>query len=399
MSAGAVAARLSRALALTSLAPALFLAACAARGPGPNGPIAYGSRAGIASGAMIPASIGSVGASSASAAARDSDGESSFGPPRVVRSPWSLDGAAGETLQTDHFIIHTTDTTTWIGERLPAVMEAACATYRTALVDLPPARTALEMFVLASRAQWQALTLRELGGRGHALTRMGRGGFTFAGRAFLFDIGAADTMSLASHEGWHQFTQRSFAEPLPIWAEEGIATYMEGHRWRAGGGAGGTVTFNAWNNPERFDRLREAEGAAQLIALEMLLASTPEQMIGRGEAQGITYYAQVWALVHFLNEGEGGKYRAGFQRLIRDASSGALGTTMVAQMRSNGSLNSDRHGAVLILARSMSAQVFRTYITPDIAQAEGEYRAFVRRLVAPGSKQKITQGVSPTFEF
>jgi hypothetical protein len=41
-----------------------------------------------------------------------------------------------------------------------------------------------------------------------------------------------------------------------------------------------------------------------------LTRSTPQELIARDANAALFYYAQVWALVHFLNEGEGGRSSA-----------------------------------------------------------------------------------------
>lgn len=311
----------------------------------------------------------------------------------VIRNvaPWGFLGYDGQAVVTDHFIIRTTDRSTAIGERLPGMMEAALTHYMTALADLPKPTAPLEMFVLATRTQWQQITLQHLGERGRSLSRIGRGGYTVGGQAFLFDIGPSDTMSIASHEGWHQYTQKTFGESLPIWAEEGIATFMEGHRWTGSG-----VSFSGWSNIERFDRLREAEGNGTLLPLETILNSSPDQILAMGNDAAVTYYAQVWALTHFLREGEQSKYLGPMQTMLTDAAGGHLGTRVIHTLRTSGQLqqHTDRRG-VFLLARTLGSQVFRTYINADLNQAESEYRMFVKRIVATGARQRIVAGQSP----
>lgn len=308
------------------------------------------------------------------------------GPVRAVE-PWSFGDSAGRVIRTDHFNIHTTVYSAVVAGRLPGFLESALDHYTTALVNLPQPSARLDTFVMGSRREWVNLTLRDLGERGRTLLQIQRGGFALDGRAYLFDIGAADTLAIAAHEGWHQYTQRTFQERLPLWAEEGIATYMEGHRW-----AGARVEFAPWSNTERFDRLREAAAAGQLLPLEDLLSGTTAKVLSGGGEAATAYYAQVWALIHFLNEGAGGAYRPALHRLITDAATGRLGAAVVLGTRQR---EGDHRSSSLLIARGYGPQVFRVYFGKDPAAVEAEFRAFIRQTVSTGSRQAVNDGRSP----
>jgi hypothetical protein len=306
----------------------------------------------------------------------------------VIRSvqPWSFGSSTGQAVTTDRFVIYITERDPLIAQRLPGFMEAAADHYTRALGDLPQPPDRLEMFVMSGRQEWRRLVLSMLGSKAQAaVNAITRGGMTFAGRAYLFDIGSTDTMSLASHEGWHQYTQRTFVEPLPVWLEEGIASYMEGHRW-----SGYSVTFAGWANIERFDQLRRAVANRQLLSLPDLLNSSPNQLVEHGNGtEALTYYAQVWSLVHFLREGADGRYREGFERLLRDAATGHLSRTVAAELSAQG-VRPPAGG----LSRN-SGLVFQAYFGADLGKAAAEYRAFVTAVVQTGSRQNVVQGLSP----
>ncbi len=309
-------------------------------------------------------------------------------PPAVLRvDPWSFDEQPGRVFHTATFSIYTTERAPIITNRLPAFMEGALDHYTTAVAPLPRPSRRLESFVMGSRAQWQRLTLTMLGERGRSLTYIERGGFASGGRAFLFDIGDADTLSLASHEGWHQFTQSTFAQRLPTWAEEGIATFMEGYRW-----TGDRATFSGWANVERFDHLREAVARGEVLSLSEVLSSTPEGLMQRGFQGPVTYYSQLWTLIHFLREGEGGKHRVQFQRLVSDAAAGRLGLAVSVQLN-------DARAAGLLATSGVAGgtTVFLAYFG-DPAALEPAYRAFVAQVLATGARQAIVEGRSPLAE-
>jgi hypothetical protein len=245
------------------------------------------------------------------------------------------------------------------------------------------------VFVMSSRPQWERLTLRMLGSAGVPVTTaIERGGFTTGGRAFLFDIGAADTFSIAAHEGWHQFSQLTLRERLPMWLEEGLATFFEGHRW-----IGPDVVFLPWCNLERFDRLREAAtprrpgGPTGLLGLRELMAASPQGLMsGATPGAGLTYYAQVWALVHFLREGQGGRHRRGLEQLLADAARGTLSRALA---------QSAPPGRSPMLPDAQTAAIIRAYFGGDVDALERGYTEFVSDLVRPGTRGEIVEGRSP----
>jgi hypothetical protein len=243
-----------------------------------------------------------------------------------------------------------------------------------------------------------------MGPQAEVFLRIPRGGYASGGRGVFYDIGAQDTLSIAAHEGWHQYTQRTFKETLPIWLEEGIATTMEGHRWD-----GSSAVFLAWSNLERFDQLRAAAAKGSLFPLEALLATSPQELLGSpivpngaapsapppkpakslGTDAALTYYAQIWALVEFLKEGENGKYNASLRLLVSDAAAGRMGATVAANADPN------RSGRVPSMMLRQGPAVFAAYFTGDLNQIDNEYSRFVEQIVRPGSRGPIVDGRSP----
>ncbi len=302
----------------------------------------------------------------------------------VAASPWAFESAEGRQFTTTHFNIFTTEKGDAIVSRLPTFVESAISNYTSAIAPLPQPAGRMNTYVMDTRAQWVRLTLLNFGDQGQRLIQIPRGGFAARGQAFLFDIGSGDTLLIAAHEGWHQYTQSTFRERLPIWAEEGIATFMEGHRW-----TGREVKFQPWFNVERFDRLRDAHAAGELLTLEELLTYTTDGLLISSDNRAITWYAQVWSLVHFLREGEGGKYRGAFARMLSDAAQGQLGQVVVAGV----ARRPDTRPA--LLAGQTGPAVFRAYFEPDLSKAQREYSAFVSRIVGSGARQNVVSGQSP----
>ncbi len=305
--------------------------------------------------------------------------------------PWSFNATEGRLVRTPHYRLFTTQADTVLNARVPHFLETALTVYRTGITGpsaaLPEPELKLDTYILRTRSDWALLTRQMTGDQADLFLRIPRGGFAFGGKALLFDIGARDTIAIVSHEGWHQYTQRAFKRPLPVWIEEGMATYMEGHRFDGRG----TPEFLPWLNTERFDQLRRAQAAGTLMTLPALLDSAPQSLLsGAGSANpngdALVYYAQVWALTHFLAEGAGGRYHAPLATLLRDAATGDIDAQL---SRTFGSADARR-----VLAMRRGPGVFTAYFG-DLGAAADAYDAFIKRLVHPGSRNAIVEGVSP----
>ncbi len=292
---------------------------------------------------------------------------------------WTYGQSQGQVIRTVHYRIYTTSENAVLRSRLPSFLEHALAHYRSAIIPLPPPPLRLDVYMMQNRPQWDRLTRQLMGDQAATLTQIPRGGYASRGIGVFYDIGLFDTMAIAAHESWHQYTQRVFKEMLPIWLEESLATYMEGHRWE-----GTTPLFVSWANVERFDQLRQAVSEGRLQSLEALIESRPQGFLGIGDDSVLTFYAQLWALSHFLLEGEGGKYASALRAIVADAAEGRMGRTVAVRL-------GDRAG---VLARS-GPGAFLAYFNEDLAGASREYATFVARLVEPGSRQRLVLGRSP----
>lgn len=302
--------------------------------------------------------------------------------------PWTFNSKPGQMMTTEHYRVFTTEARDSLVTRLPLFMETALFHYRVALTGdsapLPPPPIKLDTFILKSRPDWELLARQLLGDEAEPYLKIRRGGFAYAGRALLFDLGTYDTLAVTAHEGWHQYTQRTFDSSLPIWLEEGIATFMEGHRWA---GRGSRPSFMPWANHERFDQLRRASARGRLLPLADLLSAAPQELISAGSSEpGLDYYAQVWALTHFLNEGENARYRPALRQAVSDAATGRLPRVVAQRL-------SARAAGPMALRRGPS--VFAAYFNADLAEASAQYDSFVKTIVATGSRQMISAGQSP----
>ncbi|MFM7051030.1 MAG: DUF1570 domain-containing protein [Planctomycetota bacterium] len=305
--------------------------------------------------------------------------------------PWSFGTKRGECIDVGTHRLHSTLVDPVIRERMQVFLPTALDHYRSALIPLPAPDGPIDVYIFGERSDWMAYTRERLPHEAAMYERIGRGGYTIEGDAVLFDIGRWDTFTIAAHEGWHAYTQRVFRHPLPVWLEEGIACFMEGVR---GGVNGAPPTFIPWRNVERFSELRETMSRERFVPLEELVQGTPQDFLRDSRRTLLGYYAQTWALVHFLNEGEGGRYRKGLERLLDDAVAGRISSTIWESSRAG--TRNDRRMAI---GRQVGPAVLREYFAEDLTRLSAEYRAFVEKVVARGNGEKIWRGLSPLAEM
>ncbi|MEY3021197.1 MAG: hypothetical protein RIS86_393, partial [Planctomycetota bacterium] len=304
-----------------------------------------------------------------------------------VIEPWTFGEKAGECIDLGTHRIHSTLVDPVIRERMQVFLPTALDHYRAAIVPLPAPDGPIPFYLFGTRTDWLAYTRVRLPQEAAMYEQIGRGGYTIEGDAVLYDIGRWDTFTIAAHEGWHAYSQRVFRHSLPVWLEEGIACFMEGVR---GGVDGGPPTFIPWRNFERFGELRDIVRRERLVPLVDLVQGTPQDFLSNGRSTLLGYYAQVWALVHFLNEGEGGRYRAGLERLLADAVEGRISSTLWQSSKA-GTRNERR----LAIGRQVGPAVMREYFSEDLERISREYEAFVRGLGRRGNGERIWRGERP----
>ncbi|MCH8006741.1 MAG: hypothetical protein IH888_11010 [Planctomycetes bacterium] len=298
---------------------------------------------------------------------------------RLTREPWRFAGYEGQIITTPHYRVYTTlDRCRWL-DRLGLFMERGLEHYSTAIVRLPKPRKHLKTYLFSTRNQWEAKTRQLLLSRAPDFLTLGRGGYTTRATSVLYYIGRSDTLSIAAHEGWHQYTQRTFKYPLPVWLEEGLATYMEGYV----SDPYGLPKFRSWANLERYHTLRDAVGHGRLIPLGELFLRRPESFLSSGKNRLLIYYGQVWALTHFLMEGEQGRYRGDLQQLLLEAAG--------VRTAASGHLRDRRHRA----RSRLGPAVVQAYFNHDLGAFETQYLHFVRQISRAGGRGRIVEGRRP----
>ncbi len=289
---------------------------------------------------------------------------------QVKRSEWGPANNGGVLLATKNYDIHTTIQRRKLLRQLPGYMEAANKNYTklTGLSELS-GREPRTMYIMASRDQWAALTRDKMGRQADLFMNIGAGGYCYEGVCVLWDIGMTPTLSVASHEGLHQFFAHRLRGRLPLWLEEGMCVLAEGHRVEDN-----AVAFTPRYNPARHSNLRTAIINGHWVPIWKLLPMDGGDAVKGTQDQAVGYYGQVWALAMFLQSRE--DYRQGVHRLTADAETGRL---HIAAGLSKAQMNvMERRGR--LYNRRMSRPFFEYYITKDIKTFEREYREFAREL-------------------
>lgn len=308
------------------------------------------------------------------------------------RQPWTFRGNPGFAYRTPNAIIRTTSTDRKILERLPPFVELSILHYQSDLVRLPHPAQTIETYFFANRSQWVMMTNTLLGERAAPYLAIERGGYSVNHIGVFFDLGPRDSFVISAHEGWHQYAHSTFAGPMPVWLDEGIACVVEGFRWDEQ--FPDHPRFMRWANTERFDQLRKAHSGQSLMPVHSLLTLRPQDLMAEGTRTGstqpaaLTYYAQVWALIHFLREGEHGLYQSAFDQLLLDCASGTLTKRLSGQDLKL--FNTRRTGAQTLLAYLPQGTTLRTL--------DEQYQRFIAGIVSIGGRDRVVAGLSPLEE-
>ena len=277
---------------------------------------------------------------------------------------WSYDGVEGQIIQTEHFKIYTTVGDGEILEKLPVFLETAYQRYRA---YLPPAEVdeqPLELYLFARRYEWEKYTRENLGPLAEDYLKIRAGAYSYKGIAVAYLLERYQTFGVLAHEGFHQFSNFRLQHRIPAWMEEGLACNFEAHFWR-----GGVADFSPDLNEFRISALKRAVRRNSLFELDELITMDAGHAVSLPAEGTATYYAQVWALTRFLQEAQGGKYRAGFKQLLIDATAGA---NLYSQKR--------------------AAEVFQSYFKQDIEELTGEFRDYASLL----AYRRIRSGMQVT---
>lgn len=290
-------------------------------------------------------------------------------PVRVVEREWrSPVGTSGFELLTDHYTVRITSRDELLREAMPEFMETA---YREYTRLIPPADEASDdpmmVYVFGRRQEWVLFTRQFAPGQADTYEHILSGGYMDHATAtsVIWDVKRDYTLSLLAHEGLHQYLARHRPGPVPPWLNEGLATQFEDFDL-----VGFRPEFRPQRNLMRRGTLREALITPDdIIPLNRLLAMHAGEAIVQGGQGSRGYYAQVWALMLFLQDNR--NYRSGFSRLLTDAGTDRLRTNISAYRAATPAAADWSDGEV----------VFRHYLTEHLEDFADEFLAYARRLV------------------
>ena len=245
-------------------------------------------------------------------------------PVTPTYQPWSYDGHPGVLMHTAHYDIYTTATDPAVRQRLPIVMEGALGEYHRVAPGVPLGGPPMKCFVFGSREQWVDFTRRNTGPEAYWYLKINRGGYTIPDLYVAYNVGEAETLSVAAHEGWHLFAFQHFKGRLPPFLDEGIATMFEDLRWVPADGGGDLPRWNLLVNRTRVDALQRAVNGSTVFPLADLIRMHAGNVVAQNGAQIEAFYAQDWAFATFLWAGDGGRYRPALRRLIDDTAAGVV---------------------------------------------------------------------------
>ena len=139
-----------------------------------------------------------------------------FGPSQPARErpsgPSSLADGTARLIQTDHYNIYTTITDSMTLSKISQVMEGSFQAYQYLAQGVPATKTRMDCYIFAKRTQWSEFTAMHTGDQASIYLQINRGGYTIGDWYVAYFIGDTSTLSVAAHEGWHQFCYRHFKD-------------------------------------------------------------------------------------------------------------------------------------------------------------------------------------------
>lgn len=288
------------------------------------------------------------------------------------KSDWRTPIGSGVAMSTRHYRVYTTSRNEMLLEHFGGFMEASYRNYLsiTGLEDAPIGQP-MVVYMMGTRDEWSALTKSIFDETHNRLYQSIRaGGYCYQKVCVFWDMGGMGTLSTAAHEGLHQLLGYRMGSQLPMWVEEGLCTLAEGYEIQ-----GDTVLFTPGRNSSRYSDLRDNMMQGRWIPLKRLLPMDAGDAVTKATTEeAVGYYGQLWALALFIRSND--VYRAGLERMMRDAQSGNFMDAMgippeaIKRMQSQGRFYN----------RAVSERLFRHYISADLEKFEVEYRSFAGKL-------------------
>ena len=242
--------------------------------------------------------------------------------------------------------------------------------YQSQLPEPVEADGKFDIYVFATRAQWDAYTKQLVGSAAAVYLKIKAGAYYFDGKCVAYNIGLSRTASVLGHEGWHQFNNKCFAYRLPSWLDEGIATLFESPVYE-----NGRWKFSTDRNMGRLGSLKFVMLKGKSIPIRELIAFNPGQAIMDGDEAIMGFYAQSYAMVRFLREDDYGLRLGNYHQMLL----GALNGTWSAD--ENLRQMADKAEPMTTTWNSyMATKLFNRYIGSDFYSLEKQYKIFCGKI-------------------
>jgi hypothetical protein len=285
-------------------------------------------------------------------------------PAAVHTESWVYQGDQGELIHTDHYDIYTTIADPDIRQRIADVMEGALGEYQRIAPGVPLSNKPMQCFVFRNRQEWVYFTRQHTGVDSYIYLQINRGGYTVRDWYVAYNVGEAATLSVAAHEGWHQFVARNFTGRLPPFLEEGIATMFEDLEWD-----NDLPRWNLTMNRSRLQSLRRAVEGNYIYPLGELVQKHAGNVVSESGNHIDAFYAENWAFATFLWAAEDGKYRPAMRRLMSDIADGTVYDP--TGVHKNKMIPWNPAGVKPMLEH---------YLGMNLDQIDGEYQKYIRKI-------------------
>ncbi|MGC4033374.1 MAG: hypothetical protein QM754_16910 [Tepidisphaeraceae bacterium] len=230
-------------------------------------------------------------------------------------SAWAFQGAAGQEIRTDHYLIRTTVTDRAVVGRCVRVLETAYAQYAALVPPAANRSASLPVYFFARPDEWDAFTQQLTGPDAAVYLSVGPGGYAYGDTFVCWLFNENDLWSVVAHEGLHQYAARHLAQRLPPVLEEGLATTFETVEV-----TDRSVTIDRRSNARRQQGLADAGRAGCLLPWDDLIKLHAGDIAGRDLVIREGFYGQCWALARVMLETPA--YAGGLRAMLLDLRDG-----------------------------------------------------------------------------
>ncbi|HEY3417944.1 MAG TPA: DUF1570 domain-containing protein [Armatimonadota bacterium] len=277
---------------------------------------------------------------------------------------------AGKTYTfNSQFYVITTDLTGPIAQRIAGNLDAIYRVYRDYFSGIT-IQQKLAVYLYASRQDYLTFVNQTAG----ATPNKWNPAVFFEKDGWLVTVACVeDEQSLTSlltmmqHEGMHQFLQARFGKTVPIWANEGLATYFEHMMLGKNGVLTGLVPFSS------YDPIQAAVTHGTYLPFERLMTLSNADwatLNNAGSAAAQLIYSEAWSIIYFCHHYDRGQYRTAFINYVLKINQGLA-----------------------------PAQAFQEAFGTDYAMLEGIWKQYVLRLrpdLSPVELLGLARSVPPS---